>query len=57
MHVVVINQFALPRTEGGGTRHVDLFSRVRGFDATIIAGNRNHYSQKVFRTTDPHSAD
>jgi len=50
--VVVINQFALPRSEGGGTRHVDLFSRLGGWAPLIIAGSRNHYTQDRFRTTD-----
>lgn len=50
--VLVINQFALPRTESGGTRHVDLFSRLEGWDATILAGNRNHYTQARFVTGD-----
>lgn len=51
-HVVVLNQFALPRTEGGGTRHIDLFSRVEGWQVLIIAGNRNHYSQQPFTTNE-----
>ena len=51
-HVVVLNQFALPRTEGGGTRHIDLFSRVEGWEPLIVAGNRNHYSQNTFSTED-----
>lgn len=51
-HVLVLNQFALPRSQSGGTRHVDLFSRVDGWSPLIVVGNRNHYSQKVFRTDD-----
>lgn len=51
-HVLVLNQFALPRTEGGGTRHIDLFSRVDGWQPLIVAGNRNHYSQEVYETHD-----
>lgn len=50
--VVVLNQFALPRSEGGGTRHIDLFSRVEGWRAVIVAGNRNHYSQTTYQTAD-----
>ncbi|MDF2094123.1 glycosyltransferase family 4 protein [Knoellia sp. 3-2P3] len=50
--VLVLNQFALPRSEGGGTRHIDLFSRVPGWTPKIVAGNRNHYSQKRFATPD-----
>ena len=52
--VLVINQFALPRTEGGGTRHVDLFGRLDGWETLIVAGNRNHYTQERFRSSDPH---
>ncbi|TDP80075.1 glycosyltransferase involved in cell wall biosynthesis [Brachybacterium sp. AG952] len=49
-HVVVLNQFALPLSQGGGTRHTELFSRLDGWSHQIIAGNRNHYTQEVFRT-------
>lgn len=52
-HVLVLNQFALPRSQGGGTRHIDLFSRLDGWETSIVAGNRNHYSQKEFETSDP----
>jgi len=51
-HVLVLNQFALPRTEGGGTRHVDLFGRLTDWQPLIVAGDRNHYSQQRFATTD-----
>lgn len=51
--VLVLNQFALPRDQGGGTRHVDLFSRIPGWTARIVAGNRNHYTQDTFVTDDP----
>ncbi len=52
-HVVVVNQFALPRTEAGGTRHIDLFSRLEGWTPLIVAANRNHYSQMRYATDDP----
>lgn len=51
--VVVLNQFALPRTQGGGTRHIDLFGRLTHWSPTIIAGNRNHYTQQTYATDDP----
>lgn len=51
--VLVLNQFALPRSEGGGTRHFDLFSRLPDWSPRIVAGNRNHYSQRVFETDEP----
>ncbi len=50
--VVVLNQFALPRSESGGTRHVDLFGRLTDWEPLIVAGHRNHYSQQVYSTTD-----
>jgi len=52
-NVLVLNQFALPRSEGGGTRHFDLFSRLPDWSPRIVAGNRNHYSQKIFATDEP----
>lgn len=50
--VLVVNQFALPRTEAGGTRHIDLFSRVEGWRPLIVAGDRNHYTQDRYATAD-----
>lgn len=51
--VLVLNQFALPRDQGGGTRHIDLFGRLGDdWSVTILAGNRNHSDQETFRTTD-----
>jgi glycosyltransferase involved in cell wall biosynthesis len=46
--VVVLNQFALPRSEGGGTRHVELFSRLRGWAYLIVAGNRHTYTRQKY---------
>jgi glycosyltransferase involved in cell wall biosynthesis len=51
---LVINQFALPRSQGGGTRHVDLFSRLDGWDYVILAGDRNYASQQPFTAEPPH---
>ncbi|MCH8613718.1 glycosyltransferase family 4 protein [Arsenicicoccus dermatophilus] len=51
--VLVLNQFALPRDQGGGTRHADLFSRCPGWRSVVLTGDRNHYSQKRFTTDDP----
>ena len=48
--VVVLNQFALPRSEGGGTRHVDLFGRLDAWEPLIVAANRNHATRHPFRT-------
>lgn len=44
--VLVLNQFALPRSQGGGTRHVDLFGRLQSWTYVILAGNRNYSSQQ-----------
>lgn len=39
--VLVLNHFAAPRGEAGGTRHVELFDRLEGWDHLIIASNLN----------------
>lgn len=39
--VVVLNHFAQPVSSPGGTRHVELFSRLQHWDALVIAANRN----------------
>jgi glycosyltransferase involved in cell wall biosynthesis len=39
--VIVFNHFAVPRDQPGGTRHVELFSRLPGWNYTIIASHRN----------------
>jgi len=51
-HVLVLNQYALPRSQAGGTRHIDLFSRVEGWRPLIVAAGRNHYSQETFSSSD-----
>lgn len=50
--VLVLNQFALPRSEAGGTRHVDVFERVPDWTFQIVAGHLNHYSQQPVDTSD-----
>lgn len=47
-NVLVLNQYAIPRSVGGGTRHFDIFSQLTGWDAKIIAGNRNNSTQEKF---------
>ncbi len=44
--VLVLNQFALPATHGGGTRHVELFGKLDHWDASVIAGNRHYFDQR-----------
>lgn|GEM_PF-74026 len=51
-HVIVLNQFAIPRSESGGTRHIDLFGRLEGWNTLIIASNRRHGSQDPYHTDD-----
>jgi lipopolysaccharide/colanic/teichoic acid biosynthesis glycosyltransferase len=45
--VLVLNHFASPRGAPGGTRHVDLFGRLDGWDVTILAANRNLLTQRL----------
>lgn len=51
-HVLVLNQFAVPRSQSGGTRHVDLFSRLDGWEPTLVAGHRNYSTQEAYVTDD-----
>ena len=51
--VVVLNHFAAPLDAPGGTRHVELFSRLPGWDATIIAASRNLLSGNGSHAADP----
>lgn len=44
--VVVLNQFALPLSKGGGTRHVELFGQLPGWDSTVVAGSRHYFDQQ-----------
>lgn len=39
--VLVLNHFAAPRGEAGGTRHVELFARLHGWEHLIVASNLN----------------
>lgn len=50
--VLVINHFAAPLGAPGGTRHVELFGRLRGWDATVLASNRNYLTRQVERGDD-----
>jgi glycosyltransferase involved in cell wall biosynthesis len=44
--VLVLNHFAVLRGSAGGTRHVELFSRLEGWDACILAADRNVQTRK-----------
>ena len=50
--LAVINQFALPRDQPGGTRHVDLYGALPKWRTTFIAGDINHAEGYRYRTTD-----
>lgn len=39
--VIVFNHFAVPHNQPGGTRHIELFSRLPSWNFTIIASRRN----------------
>ncbi|WP_410812008.1 glycosyltransferase family 4 protein [Micromonospora sp. 067-2] len=47
--VLVLNHFAVSPGYPGGTRHVELFSRLTGWSYVIIAGRRNMISGKPQR--------
>ncbi|MGY4909855.1 glycosyltransferase family 4 protein [Micromonospora aurantiaca (nom. illeg.)] len=51
--VLVVNQYAKPLAEAGGTRHVELFGRLSGWDYTIIAGDLDNYSRTRNYQPDP----
>lgn len=50
--VLVLNQFAAPRDHAGGTRHVDLFGRLRDWDPLIVASRRSHFTGYQVTTSD-----
>ncbi|MFC0031565.1 glycosyltransferase family 4 protein [Micromonospora chaiyaphumensis] len=52
--VVVLNQYAQPLSRAGGTRHVELFSRLRGWDWSIVAASWDHFSHSDLAADDPH---
>ena len=53
LRVAIVNQFAIPPTEAGGTRHHSLARALlaRGHEVVIIAGSRN-YATAVERIGD-----
>lgn len=44
--VLVLNHFALPPGRPGGTRHVELCERLHHWDATILAGGRDLFTDE-----------
>lgn len=47
-HVVVLSHAALPRTQAGGTRHIELFGRLSGWTHVVVASNRSNYTREKF---------
>ena len=45
--VLVLNHFAAPLGQPGGTRHVELFSKLSGWDYLIVASDRNNQTGEV----------
>lgn len=43
--VLVLNHFASPRGAPGGTRHLELFGALDGWDPEIVAANRNYLTR------------
>jgi glycosyltransferase involved in cell wall biosynthesis len=50
--VVVLNHFAAPRSAPGGTRHVELFGRLQGWDATVLGSRINYFTRSSARLDD-----
>lgn len=50
--VVVLNHFAAPRGAPGGTRHVELFGKLQGWDATVIGSRVNYFTRTQTRLDD-----
>lgn len=50
--VIVLNHFAAHRSAPGGTRHVELFGRLDGWTATVIAARRNLFTAEEIDTDD-----
>lgn len=51
-HVLVLNQFAVPATYPGGTRHVEMFSLLKSWDASFVIGDLNYFSGEKVSTSD-----
>jgi glycosyltransferase involved in cell wall biosynthesis len=54
--LLVLNHYALPLSQGGGTRHIELFSRLDPalWSFEILASNRAPQSRSSFTTDDRH---
>lgn len=47
--VLVLNHFAVPRTGAGGTRHVELFNRLKNWDYELVAADRNLFDRRRYK--------
>lgn len=54
--VLVLNHFAAPLGHAGGTRHIELFSRLPGWDHLILAGDRNYLTGSTVESSPGFSA-
>ncbi|RKN45481.1 glycosyltransferase family 4 protein [Micromonospora endolithica] len=52
--VVVLNHYAKPLSHAGGTRHVELFSRLRDWDWLIVSAAWDHFSHTELAVDDAH---
>lgn len=43
--ILILNHFAAPRGAPGGTRHVEFTDRLEGWDATVVASDRNYFTR------------
>lgn len=52
--VLILNHYAKPLSDAGGTRHVELFGRLQGWDWAIITAGVDHISKQAYVPDDPH---
>ncbi|MFI7488920.1 glycosyltransferase family 4 protein [Micromonospora echinaurantiaca] len=52
--VLILNHYAKPLSHAGGTRHVELFGRLKGWEWSIIAAGLDHVTRREFVPDDPH---
>ncbi|NES31015.1 glycosyltransferase family 4 protein [Micromonospora terminaliae] len=52
--MLVFNQYAKPLSEPGGTRHIELFGRLDGWDYLIVTGDRDYYSRQRVEADQKH---
>ncbi len=50
--VLVIEQYATPRDQGGGTRHVDLYGRLENWETRFVISDYAHTTHDRIKTDD-----